>query len=139
MRPRSRDQQQKLADDVRLLRAWRKWHKEELEQALAGPHGSMIERLVFMLKALEFASAPLLIAYIRGVDWATVDYSTRLTALHEINTAITRMRERRGLAPFDDPIPPRDDSVFRRVKARLLDSRNGGSARPKAQSASVKQ
>jgi len=40
-------QRQKLADDARLLRAWRKWHREEREQALAGSHCAMIERLMF--------------------------------------------------------------------------------------------
>jgi hypothetical protein len=31
-------QQQKLADDARLLRAWRRWHRKQLEEALAGMH-----------------------------------------------------------------------------------------------------
>jgi hypothetical protein len=71
---RHNEQQQKLADDARLLRAWRKWHREELETALAGPHGAMIERLMFILNNLARKSAPLLIAYIRGIDWTTIDY-----------------------------------------------------------------
>ena len=99
------EHEQKLADDARLLRSWRKWHREELETALAGQHGAMVERLVFILKELKLESAPLLLAYIRGVDWTTVDYPTRLTVLHEINTAIARMRERNGLSFYDDGFP----------------------------------
>src|SRR5262245_37734028 len=100
-----REREQDLADNAHLLRGWRQWHKEELEQAIAGPHGAMIERLVFILKALELKSAPLLLAYVRVVDWSAIDYATRLVVLHEINTAITHLRERNGLSPFDDGVP----------------------------------
>ena len=107
-RPRlPRDRQKELQDDARLVRAWRKWHREELGEALAGVHGPMVERLVYMLKALELSSAPLLLAYIRGVDWSAVDYLTRLTVLHEVNTAITRMRERNGLSAIRRRFPGR--------------------------------
>ena len=105
MKAQRSEQEQKLIDDARLLRAWKNFHREELETALAGPHGAMVERLAYMLKALELNSAPLLLAYIRGVDWTAVDYLTRLTILHEINAAITRLRERNGMSPFDDGFP----------------------------------
>ena len=74
MKAQRSEQEQKLIDDARLLRAWKNFHREELETALAGPHGAMVERLAYMLKALELNSAPLLLAYIRGVDWTAVDY-----------------------------------------------------------------
>jgi hypothetical protein len=115
-RSRSEAEQKKLADDARLMRAWRRWHHEELAEALAGPYGPMVERLAFMLKTLELASSPLLLAYIRGVDWATVDYRTRLTVLHEVNSAITRLRERNGMDPFDDGVPGERDNVFRIIR-----------------------
>src|SRR5262245_32488678 len=88
-------EEQKRADDARLMRVWRKWHREELDEVLAGPHGAMMERLMFILKSLELnsVSQQLLLAYVRGIDWAIVDYDTRLIALHEINTAITQLRE----------------------------------------------
>jgi hypothetical protein len=116
MKPHSEAQQKKLADDARLLRAWRQWHREELEEVLAGPHGAMIERLMFMLGGLKSDSAPLLLAYVRGVDWSTVDYLTRLTVLHEINSAVTKLRERNGMSPFDDGVPGERENVFRIIR-----------------------
>jgi hypothetical protein len=113
-------QQQKLFDDARLLRSWQKWHREEREIALTGPHGAMIERLVFILDSLTLDSAPLLVAYIRGVDWATVHYPTRLTVLHEVNVAITRLRERNGMAPFDDAMPGDPPNVFETIRTILI-------------------
>jgi hypothetical protein len=113
-------QQQKLADDACLLRAWHKWHREERERALLGPHGAMIERLVFILDSLSPQSASLLRAYVRGVEWSTVNYDTRLTVLHEINTAITKFREHNGLSPFDDGFPGDRPNVFQIIRAVLL-------------------
>jgi hypothetical protein len=98
------------------MRAWRKWHAGELEEVLAGPHGAMVERLVFILKSLEMESAPLLLAYIKGVDWSAIDYPTRLVTLHEVNSALTRMRERNGLSPFDDGMPGDRPNVFQNIR-----------------------
>jgi hypothetical protein len=109
-----------LADDARLLRAWHRWHREERERALAGPHGAMIERLVFILDSLSLQSASLLLAYVRGVEWWTVDYATRLIVLHEINTAITKLRERNGLSPFDDGFPGDRPNAFQIIRAILI-------------------
>jgi hypothetical protein len=126
MKRQRTEAEQKLADDARLLRLWKKWHRDELDEALAGPHGPMVERLMFILKELSRDSAALLTAYIRGVDWNAIDYPTKLTVLHEINTAITRLRERQGLAPINDPLPGERESVFRTLKQILLPASSGG-------------
>jgi hypothetical protein len=120
MRPRNAKQEKKLADDARMMRAWRRWHREQLEEVLAGPRGPMIERLMFILKELSRNSAPLLLAYIRGVDWTTVDADTRFICLHEINAAIAALRERHGMDPFDDPLPGQPENVSRHIKAHLF-------------------
>jgi hypothetical protein len=101
--------EQKLANDTPMLLAWRRWHREELNAALIGPHGAMLERLVSILNELELDSAPRLLSYVRGIDWSTVDYLVRLIALHEINITIVKLRERYGLAPFDDSLPWTDE------------------------------
>lgn len=119
MKHRSREQDKKLADDAWLLRAWKTFHREELAQALAGPHGPMLERLMHILKDLA-SSQPVLLAFVRGVDWREIAHDVRFIALHEINTAITKLRERNGLCPFDDGVPGERDNAFRVVKAILL-------------------
>jgi hypothetical protein len=67
---------------------------------------------------LELNSAPLLLAYIRGVDWSTVDYPTRLVALHETNVAITRLREYNEMSPFDDGVdmPNERKNIFQIIR-----------------------
>jgi hypothetical protein len=102
------------------MRAWRRWHREQLEEVLAGPHGAMVERLMFILRELTLKSAPLFLAYIKGVDWSAVDANTRFVCLHEIDHTVIRMRERHGMAPFDDPLPGQRENVTRQIKAHLF-------------------
>jgi hypothetical protein len=107
-------QDQKLADDAYLLRAWRRWHREELEAALAGEHRCVLERLMAQLKDLR--SARQLIAAISTEDWSVVDADTRATALHQIDTAIIARREQQQLPPFDDPLPGAPPNAFQIIR-----------------------
>ena len=52
--------------------------------------------------------------------WSAIDADTRLIALHEINTAITRLRERSGLEPINDALPHERPNVFILVKEALF-------------------
>jgi hypothetical protein len=110
----NKQQQQKLADDARLLRAWKRWHREQLKEALAGVHAAVFERLMTRLKDLR--SARELVDFIAAQDWTAVDYDTRFTALHQINNAIAALRERNGLTPIDDPLPGAPENAFRIIK-----------------------
>jgi hypothetical protein len=111
--------EKKLADDARLLRAWRNWHHEELEAALARPHGAVIGQLMQILHELTLQSAPVLLEFVRAQHWKAVDYDSRLTALHEVNTAIMELRERNGMPPFDDRLDRRAN-VFQLIRAIIV-------------------
>jgi hypothetical protein len=87
---------------VRLLRAWKNWHAEQLEEALAGVHHDVMGRLMAQLKDLR--SARELVAFIEAQDWSAVDADTRHIALHQIDTAITELREHAGQEPIDDAL-----------------------------------
>jgi hypothetical protein len=104
---RKSEKDQALADNAKLLRTWRRWHREQLEEALAGVHCDVLERLMAQLKDLR--SARELVDFIAAQDWAAVDADTRFTALHQINAAITTLRETNALPPFNDAIPWTDE------------------------------
>src|SRR5262245_49299304 len=87
----------KLADDARLARTWRAWHAEELTEALAGPHRHVLEPLMQLLKNLDLHSSNALVDFIRAQDWSAIDAQTKFVVLHEINTAITKLRTRNGI------------------------------------------
>jgi len=112
--------ERELADDARLLRAWHKWHAEELAEALAGPHGPVVVQVVEFLKTMTPASADALLALMHSRTWSDVDADTRFTLLHEVNRAITNMREKNNMAAIDDPLPPARLSVFQTIKNMLF-------------------
>ena len=120
MKRHSTAQEKKLADDARLLRAWKKFHAEEKAVVLAGPHGSTLAELFRMLANLQHVQPSQLIGYARSIDWAMIDHDTKLTALHEVAAAITKFREKRGLEPIDDGIPGEADTPFRVIKAIIF-------------------
>jgi hypothetical protein len=112
--------EQKLADDARLLRAWRRWHAEQLEETLNGPHGAAVARIIAFLKGMEPQSAPALITLLHEFDWSQMDADVRFVILHETNQAITRLRERSGLPPIDDPLPGQRENAFRLIREHLF-------------------
>jgi len=120
---RRRTQDQELADNARLLRGWRHWHAEQLQEALAGIHADVMRRLMAQLENLR--SARELVGFISAQDWSAVDNDTRATALHEIDAAITTLRQGNGLAPIDDALPGDRDTVFQVIK-RILNSAEAG-------------
>ena len=73
-----------------------------------------------MLDQLELNSAAALLNFMQRADWSSVDYDVRLTALHQINRSICRLRARNGLPEIDDPLPGQPDNAFRRIKALLF-------------------
>jgi hypothetical protein len=111
---RRSEKEQTLQDNARLLRTWKNFHREQLEQALTGVHAAVFERLMTRLKDLR--SARELVDFIAAQDWTAVDYDTRFTALHQINNAIAALRERNGLTPIDDPLPGAPENAFRIIK-----------------------
>jgi hypothetical protein len=106
--------EKELADNAYLLRTWKRWHREQLEAALAGLHRDVMGRLMVKLKDLR--SARELVVAIEAEDWTAVDADTRLIALHQINSAITKLREKQNLAPIDDALPGEPLRAFQLIR-----------------------
>src|SRR5262245_2427428 len=116
-----------LGADERLAHAWRKWHAEQLKAALEGVHGAVLERLMAQLKDLH--SARELVDFIAAQDWSVVDTDTRFTALHEINIAITKLRERNGQEPISDPLFGAPENAFLQEPVQEFPAACGGASR----------
>jgi hypothetical protein len=116
MKRRRTAQEKKLADDARLLRAWRAFHAEEKTAVLAGPYSATLVELFRMFSNIECVQPAQLVGFIGAIDWSGIDRQTRCVVLHELNNAIVRHRTSRGLAAIDDPLFDQPDNVFRIVK-----------------------
>jgi len=129
MRNRSKTEKEKqLADNARLLRWSKAWHREQREAVLAGPYAATLAELVRAFSAIEHVKPAQLIGFIGAIDWGSIDYQTRLTILHEVNEAIVKFRESQKLDPIDDPLPgapPNAFQVIRKILTQFPASRGG--------------
>ena len=125
---RKSEKEKELRDNAHLLRAWRRWHREQLDEVLAGPHGAAVALVVGFLNGMGPQSAPALIALLDQHDWSRIDHNVRYVLLHEINQTITRVRERAGLAPIDDPLPGQRMNAFLRIREHLFPQKAGSAA-----------
>jgi len=100
-----------LENDARLLGAWCKWHREQLEEALAGVHRDVLTRMMAQLENLKFARE--LVDAIAAEDWSVVEPIRGSSAC----TRSTPQYERSCLTPIDDPLPGQPDNAFRIIKA----------------------
>jgi len=116
MKRHKSEKNKKLADDARLLRWWRAWHREQRDAVLVGPHARTLGELFRMFSAIEHVKPAQLIGFIGAIDWAAIDYQTRLTVLHEVNTAVTKLREKRDFDPIDDPLPGMPPNAFQVIR-----------------------
>jgi hypothetical protein len=114
------EQERERANNARLLRAWKKFHRDEREEAFAGPHGATLAELFRMFKNLELMQPTQLIGYVQSIDWAAIDYTTKLVVVHEADSAITALREKHGLDPINDNLPGDPDTPFRTIKTIVL-------------------
>jgi hypothetical protein len=115
-----RDQQKELADQARFTRVWKNFHREDREAVLNGPHAIVLNELFRMFANLKHVQPAQLIGFVRSVDWTVIDYSTKLTVVHELNTAITAFRVKHGLSEIDDGLPGEPDTPFSTIRAIVL-------------------
>jgi hypothetical protein len=100
-------------------RLWRHWRRERIMALLAGPHGEAADALVNFLQHVTLASEGELIERVRCGPWRTADADARFLVLSLIDGAITDLRERDGLVPFDDPLWGEPPTVFQIVREIL--------------------
>jgi hypothetical protein len=103
----------------RMLRRWRKYHQQQLDEALAGPHGMIVVQVVEFLKTMTPASANALLTLMRSQSWAGVDATTKFILLHTINDAITDMRATNNMPPIDDALPHERATAFLIIRELL--------------------
>lgn len=97
----------KAADDQGRLRlAWRRWHDEQREALLAGPHGDATRGLINFLGSMTVDQGAALVDLVKAGPWRDVNADARFEILRLIDTAIIALRERCDLPPFDDTLLP---------------------------------
>jgi hypothetical protein len=94
-----------LADRDQLFQLWRKWHREQCDALLTGSYGEAGHELVAFLDTMSLEQAPNLIALVERGPWRSANPDARYHVLRLIDGHIAHLRERAGLAPFEDSLP----------------------------------
>jgi hypothetical protein len=106
---RAKAEEKALQERDDLFRLWTQWRHERVETLLSGPHGAKAQALLAFLQKMSLDDGPQLIELVRAGDWRHADPDTRFEILSLINTALVALRERHGLSPIDDGIPPDEE------------------------------
>src|SRR5262249_60091167 len=67
------EKEKKLADDARLMKWWKAWHREQRDEALA-KHPSLTE-LFRMFANIQHVAPMQLVGFVQSINWADVDYA----------------------------------------------------------------
>jgi hypothetical protein len=117
---RARTAEQKALDERDKLHGlWKHYRREQLDALFDGPFGDAARGLVAYLKDMQLADGAALIAFVERGPWRAADIDTRLEIVRLINAAITRLRERHGLEPFDDELFDEPPTAFAIIKELL--------------------
>jgi len=121
-----------LHDRDVLFRRWRKWHREQIDTALAGAHGVELGELLDFLARMDLNSGDALINLVRSQGWSAAPVDLRYLILREVDQEVARVREEGGLPPFDDALPWSSETptVFSVIKQFLLDGDAPAAALP---------
>jgi hypothetical protein len=112
-------QAEMVAERAQLFRLYRRQRKEDIGALLAGPYGAAAQILIDFLENTGPTSAPDLIERVQSGPWHVADRDTRALIFGLIDAALIQLRERAGLAPFDDPLPGEKTDVFLVIREML--------------------
>ena len=101
-----------LAERDSLHQLWKVWRKERVAALLSGPRAAAAQGLVAFLQTMTLDDGAQLVELVCAAGWGHTDADTKFEILSLINAAITALRERAKLPPFDDPLPDAAPTTF---------------------------
>jgi hypothetical protein len=116
--------ERRLADRDRQWRLYRADKRRQYEELFAVPvHGPLLRKFNSTLGHFGIEDADRMVEYVRERTRAwlrAAPEDIRCAALEMIGHRIVRIRQRAGLAEFDDALPGEEDDVFRLCRKELM-------------------
>ena len=114
------EREQEQADQSKQFRMWKAFHRAESEAVLHGTHGDGYRELLRSVRLAGIDESDAILRAVRSAKWLHgADLKTRQIVLSAIASAIVRLRELNGYAPFDDSLPGEDPTVFEIIRNEL--------------------
>jgi hypothetical protein len=111
--------EKELRERDELFALWRKHHRAQRDALLAGPHGTAAQALIGFMKVMTLDDGAALIDLVLAGPWRRADADTRFVVLQLIDGTLVRLRERNGLAPFDDSLGDEPPTAFQIIRREL--------------------
>jgi hypothetical protein len=121
---RSKREQQRDKERRELSAYYRAMRKQELVDALAGPEGETLRSYLARLDQITLDSIPILTVFVRSGGLRSVSANTLFLTLRMTSERIISLREKDGLAPFDDPLPGDPATPEQDLRAAFADQAN---------------
>jgi hypothetical protein len=99
--------------------AYRRWRGERREALLSGPYAVAARRLIGFLENMGLHDGAALIRLVERGQWRSADLEIRLEILSLVDGAITALRDKHRMPPFDDPLPNELTNVFLTIREAL--------------------
>lgn len=116
-RARSAQAEKDLLDEATLLKLYRRERRKQLQALLDGPFGGDVHELLRFMRGMTLDSAPGLITLVREAVWIkALPEDHKYILLRLVSHGIVRVREKNGLAPFDDEIWGDKPKAFSQIK-----------------------
>jgi hypothetical protein len=111
-----------LRERDRMFSQWKKWHHEQTELLVAGPHGEAVHALAAFLERMTLEQGSELIELVAAGPWRSADRDAKYQVLRLIDWTIAHLRECSGLPPFNDSLPFSDEppTAFEIIRAAVL-------------------
>lgn len=116
-RARSAQAERDLADEARLLKLYKRERKKQLQALLDGPFGDDVRRLMAYMRTMSLDSAPSLVGLVKRAIWVkALSEDHKYILLRLVSHGIAKVREKNGLAPFDDGVFGEPPKAFETIK-----------------------
>ena len=110
----------KMVEKDLLFEMWQRWHIMRKVELLKGDWAVPAQELIDFLERMDIGDADSLIELLDRQPWRNADPDTRYLVQAIVGHAIVFLREREGLAPFDDPLPSFDGSYEDEPNASMI-------------------
>jgi hypothetical protein len=116
-RSRAQQAEKDMEDEGKLLVLYRRYKREQVTALLNGPFGPQVAALVTIMRRMDLTEAGELIRHIQDATWIKLlSPNDRFILLGMVGRAITKLREKNGLPPFDDGVWGENPKAFEKIR-----------------------
>jgi hypothetical protein len=109
-----------------LMRLWKRWRKDQVNEELDGPYRVQLQQLITFLKTMTLEDERKLLKFVLAGPWRNAPGDIRYLVLRLISTQQAKLREKAELPPFDDPLPGAPLNTYLTIRNTFMEKSHAG-------------